>query len=43
LRDELERRGVEVEFMPEGMGRRKLNQSSWNQKCVLVFLYRYYK
>jgi hypothetical protein len=36
LRDELERRGVEVEFMAEGMGRRKLNQSSWNQKCVLA-------
>jgi hypothetical protein len=36
LRDELERRGVEVEFMAEGMGRRKLNQSSWNQKYVFV-------
>ena len=34
LRDELERRGVEVEFMSEGMGRRKLNQSSWNQKYI---------
>jgi hypothetical protein len=34
LRDELERRGVEVEFMAEGMGRRRLNQSSWNQKYV---------
>jgi hypothetical protein len=32
LRRELENRGVEVEFMPEGMGRRKLNQSSWNSK-----------
>jgi len=32
LKDELERRGVEVEFMAEGMGRRKLNQSSWNMK-----------
>lgn len=36
LRDEFERRGVEVEFMAEGMGRRKLNQSSWNQKYVLA-------
>jgi hypothetical protein len=36
LRDEFERRGVEVEFMAEGMGRRKLNQSSWNQKYVSV-------
>jgi hypothetical protein len=34
LKDEFERRGVEVEFMAEGMGRRKLNQSSWNQKYV---------
>lgn len=34
LRRELERRGIDVEFMPEGMGRRKLNQSSWNPKCV---------
>jgi len=32
LRRELEMRGVEVEFMPEGMGRRKLNQSTWNPK-----------
>jgi hypothetical protein len=32
LRRELENRGVEVEFMSEGMGRRKLNQSSWNPK-----------
>lgn len=38
LKEELERRGVEVEFMPEGMGRRKLNQSSWNQKYVLILL-----
>jgi hypothetical protein len=36
LRDELERRGVEVEFMAEGMGRRKLNQSSWNPKYVFI-------
>lgn len=34
LRRELEARGVEVEFMPEGMGRRKLNQSTWNPKYV---------
>jgi hypothetical protein len=36
LKRELERRGVEVEFMAEGMGRRKLNQSSWNSKYVLL-------
>ncbi len=29
---ELRRRGCEVKFMPEGMGRRKLNQSSWNPR-----------
>lgn len=32
LRRELEKRGIEVEFMPEGMGRRKMNQSTWNPK-----------
>jgi len=37
LRRELEMRGVEVEFMPEGMGRRKLNQSTWNPKYVRVW------
>ena len=31
---ELEKRGVRVEFMPEGMERRKKNQSSWNAKYV---------
>ena len=36
LKRELERRGVEVEFMAEGMGRRKLNQSSWNPKYVIA-------
>jgi hypothetical protein len=34
LRKALEVRGVEVEFMPEGMGRRKMNQSGWNAKSV---------
>lgn len=32
LRRELEKLGMDVEFMPEGMGRRKLNQSGWNPK-----------
>ncbi|WWD18001.1 hypothetical protein CI109_102448 [Kwoniella shandongensis] len=32
LRKELANRGCEVSFMPEGMGRKKLNQSSWNPK-----------
>ena len=31
---QLEERGVLVEFMPEGMERRKRNQSSWNQKSA---------
>jgi len=29
---ELEKRGVRAEFMPEGMERRKRNQSNWNAK-----------
>jgi len=29
---ELEKKGVRVEFMPDGMERRKKNQSSWNFK-----------
>lgn len=32
LRRQLELLGIDVEFMPEGMGRRKLNQSGWNPK-----------
>ncbi|WVR05752.1 hypothetical protein IAU60_002777 [Kwoniella sp. DSM 27419] len=32
LRKELEKLGCTVEFMPEGMARRKTNQSSWNPK-----------
>lgn len=32
LRRQLEIMGMDVEFMPEGMGRRKLNQSGWNPK-----------
>lgn len=34
LRRELERYGCRAEFMPEGMGRKKTNQSSWNPKSV---------
>ena len=34
LGKELERRGVLVEFMPEGMERRRKNQSSWNTRWV---------
>lgn len=32
LQMELRSRGVWTEFMPDGMGRRRLNQSSWNSK-----------
>lgn len=32
LRSQLLRRGCWVEFMPEGMDRRKTNQSSWNPR-----------
>jgi len=32
LKRALGERGVEVEFMPDGMGRRKMNQSGWNVK-----------
>jgi hypothetical protein len=32
LKRALEERGVMVEFMPDGMGRRKTNQSGWNVK-----------
>jgi hypothetical protein len=32
LQMELRSRGVWAEFMPDGMGRRRLNQSSWNSK-----------
>lgn len=34
LRSQLARRGCWVEFMPDGMARRKVNQSSWNPKWV---------
>ncbi|WVQ71015.1 hypothetical protein IAR50_000540 [Cryptococcus sp. DSM 104548] len=32
MRRELLKLGCRAEFMPEGMGRKKMNQSSWNQK-----------
>lgn len=34
LQAELQRRGVGLKLMPEGMDRRKKNQSSWNPKYV---------
>lgn len=34
LRRELEKYGCMAEFMPEGMARKKTNQSSWNPKSV---------
>ncbi|WVQ85317.1 hypothetical protein IAT38_007482 [Cryptococcus sp. DSM 104549] len=38
LRRELEKKGCKVELMPEGMGRKKLNQSSWNPKTQQLYL-----
>lgn len=38
LRRELERYGCRAEFMPEGMGRKKTNQSSWNPKTEQLHL-----
>lgn len=32
LQMELRARGIWTEYMPEGMGRRRLNQSGWNNK-----------
>lgn len=40
LRRELEKHGCRAEFMPEGMGRKKTNQSSWNPKSVLSMIIR---
>ncbi len=34
VRAELGRRGCEVVFLPEGMGRRKMNQSTWNPRSA---------
>ncbi|KAK8865814.1 hypothetical protein IAR55_000961 [Kwoniella newhampshirensis] len=38
LRKELAQRGCEVSFMPEGMGRKKANQSSWNPRTQQLHL-----
>ena len=39
LQIELEARDINVEILPEGMERRKLNQSTWDQRWVyLLFL-----
>ncbi|OCF33303.1 hypothetical protein I316_05044 [Kwoniella heveanensis BCC8398] len=38
LRRELEKRGCSVHFMPEGMAKRKSNQSSWNPKSQQLYL-----
>lgn len=36
LKAQLEAREIEVELLPNGMERRKLNQSAWDPKCVLI-------
>ncbi|WVO13155.1 hypothetical protein L204_100767 [Cryptococcus depauperatus] len=38
LRRELEKRGCKADFMPEGMGRKKSNQSSWNPRTEQLHL-----
>ncbi|WVQ97127.1 hypothetical protein IAU59_004237 [Kwoniella sp. CBS 9459] len=38
LKRELEKRGCSVQFMPEGMAKRKMNQSSWNPKSQQLYL-----
>jgi hypothetical protein len=39
LRDMLlERADVDMQLCPEGMERRKMNQSSWDAKCVMSFM-----
>ncbi|KIR81941.1 hypothetical protein I306_00977 [Cryptococcus gattii EJB2] len=38
LRRELEKYGCMAEFMPEGMARKKTNQSSWNPKTEQLYL-----
>ncbi|ODN84372.1 hypothetical protein L202_00336 [Cryptococcus amylolentus CBS 6039] len=38
MRRELLKWGCRAEFMPEGMGRKKMNQSSWNQKSGQLHL-----
>ena len=34
LKLQLELRDIEMDLLPSGMERRKLNQSTWDQKCV---------
>ncbi|WVF70768.1 hypothetical protein IAT40_005562 [Kwoniella sp. CBS 6097] len=38
LKRELEKRGCSVYFMPEGMAKRKNNQSNWNPKSQQLYL-----
>ena len=40
LKLQLEARDIDMDLLPIGMERRKVNQSSWDFKCVFIYIHK---